>query len=72
MPATSEPAPGSVIPSAPIRSPRMAGVRKRCFWSSVPNFHTGGVAMLTCAPMPAASPPDPQRESSCARIASST
>ena len=61
MPATSEPAPGSVIPSAAMRSPRMAGARKRCFWSSVPNFQIGGVAMPMCAPMPAASPPEPQR-----------
>ena len=61
MPATSEPAPGSVIPSAAIRSPRMAGARKRSFWSSVPNFQIGGVAIPMCAPMPADRPPDPQR-----------
>src|ERR671910_190422 len=42
MPATSEPAPGSVMPSAAILSPRMAGARKRCFWSPVPNFQIGG------------------------------
>ena len=70
MPATSEPAPGSVMPSAAIFSPRIAGARKRCFCSSVPNFHTGGVAMPMCAPMPAASPPDPQPASSSANTAS--
>jgi len=30
-PATSEPAPGSVMPSAAMRSPRIAGARKRRF-----------------------------------------
>jgi hypothetical protein len=68
--ATSEPASGSVIPRAPIFSPRIAGTSQRCFCSSVPNFHTGGVAMLVCAPIPAASPPDPQRASSSANTAS--
>ena len=71
MPATSEPASGSVIPSAAMRSPRMAGARKRCFCSSVPNFQTGGVAIPMWAPIPAASPPDPQRESSSESTASS-
>ena len=71
MPATSDPAPGSVIPSAAIFSPRIAGARKRSFWSSVPNFQTGGVAMPMCAPMPADRPPEPQRPSSSERTASS-
>ena len=43
--ATSEPAPGSVIPSAPISSPLIAGTSQRCFCSSVPNFQIGGVAI---------------------------
>ena len=43
--ATSDPAPGSVMPSAPISSPRIAGTRYRCFCSSVPNFQIGGVAI---------------------------
>ena len=72
MPATSEPASGSLIPSAAMRSPRIAGARKRRFWSSVPNLQIGGVAIETCAPIPAASPPEPQRESSSARTASCT
>jgi hypothetical protein len=70
MPATSEPASGSVIASAAIRSPRMAGARKRSFWSSVPNLKTGGVAIPMCAPMPAASPPEPHRASSSVSTAS--
>ena len=70
MPATSEPAPGSVMPSAAIFSPRIAGARNRCFCSSVPNFHTGGVAIPVCAPMPAASPPEPQPASSSQNTAS--
>jgi hypothetical protein len=49
------------MPSAPIFSPRIAGARKRCFCSSEPNFQIGGVAMFTCAPMPAAVPPEPIR-----------
>jgi hypothetical protein len=44
------------MPSAAIFSPRMAGARKRCFWSSVPKLQIGGVAIPTCAPMPAATP----------------
>src|SRR5215208_5416105 len=60
------------MPSAAIFSPRMAGPRKRCFWSSVPNFQIGGVAIPVCAPIPAASPPEPQRASSSANTASAT
>ena len=48
------------MPSAAIRSPRIAGTRKRCFWSSVPNFQIGGVAMPMCAPIPAERPPEPR------------
>jgi hypothetical protein len=71
MPATSDPAPGSVIPSAAMRSPRIAGARKRSFCSSEPNFQIGGVAIPMCAPIPAATPPEPQRPSSSVRTASS-
>ena len=56
--ATSEPAPGSVIPSAAIRSPLIAGRRKRSCWSGVPNRKIGGVAMPVWAPSPAPTPPD--------------
>ena len=58
--------------SAPIFSPRIAGASQRACCSGVPNFATGGVAMLVCAPIPAASPPEPQRESSSANTASAT
>ena len=61
MPATSEPAPGSVIASAAIFSPLIAGTRKRCFCCSSPNLKIGGVAIPMWAPMPAAVPPEPQR-----------
>ena len=50
--ATSEPAPGSVIPSAPINSPLIPGTSQRCFCSSVPNFQIGGMAISAWAPMP--------------------
>src|SRR4051812_36670163 len=70
MPATSEPASGSVMASAPIFSPLMPGTSQRCFCSSVPNFQIGGVAMFTCPPMAAPTPPDPQRASSSAHTAS--
>src|SRR5829696_1220653 len=71
-PATSEPASGSVIASAPILSPRIAGASQRSCCSAVPNFAIGGVAMLVCAPIPAASPPDALRASSSANTASAT
>ena len=50
--ATSEPAPGSVIPRAPISSPLIPGTSQRCFCSSVPNFQIGGVAISAWAPEP--------------------
>ena len=55
--ATSEPAPGSVIPSAAIFSPAIAGRRKRSCCSSVPKLKTGGVAIPVWAPSPAPTPP---------------
>src|SRR5829696_383864 len=70
--ATSEPASGSVIASSPIASPRSAGTSQRRFCASVPNFQIGGVAIPVCAPIPAASPPEPQRASSSANTASAT
>ena len=56
--ATSEPAPGSVIPSAAICWPRIAGRRKRSCCSGVPNLNTGGVAIPVWAPSPAPTPPE--------------
>ena len=70
MPATSEPASGSVMPSAPIFSPLIPGTSQRCFCSSVPNFQIGGVAMFTWPPIAAPTPPEPQRASSSAQTAS--
>ena len=71
--ATSDPAPGSVIPSAPTNSPLMPGTSQRCFCSSVPNFQIGGIAISAWAPSPAATPPlPPERESSSTQTASWT
>ena len=61
MAATSEPVSGSVIASAAIFSPRIAGASQRSRCASVPNVASGGVAIPTCAPMPADSPPEPAR-----------
>ena len=68
MPATSEPAPGSVIPRQPIRSPLIPGTRKRCFCSSVPSRWTGGrtMSVWTANPMPV--PPEPAWLMHSARI----
>ena len=69
--ATSEPAPGSVIPSAAIFSPAIAGRRKRSCCSAVPKLKTGGVAMPVWAPSPAPTPPQiPAAASSSAQTAS--
>jgi hypothetical protein len=57
--ATSEPAPGSVIPSAPIFSPAIPGTSQRCFCSSVPKLKIGGIAIEVWAFRPAATPPEP-------------
>ena len=72
MAATSEPVSGSVIASAAIFSPRIAGASQRACWASVPNVASGGVAIPMCAPTPAASPPDPARASSSHSTASAT
>ena len=57
IPATSEPASGSVIPRHRIFSPRIAGAAHVCFCSSVPNARIGGIAMSVCTASPIASPP---------------
>jgi hypothetical protein len=59
MPATSEPASGSVMPRHAIFWPLIAGTRYFCFCSSVPNRCTGGVAMSVCTATPIESPPQP-------------
>ena len=61
IPATSEPASGSVMPRQEIFSPRIAGTRYSCFCSSEPNRNTGGVAMSVWTATPIASPPELQR-----------
>ena len=70
--ATSEPVSGSVIASAAIFSPRIAGASQRSCCAAVPNVASGGVAIPLCAPIPAASPPEPERASSSASTASAT
>ena len=58
MPATSEPASGSVMPRQRIFSPRIAGTTHSCFCSSVPKARIGGIAMSVCTATPMARPPD--------------
>ena len=60
MPATSEPAPGSVIPRLPILSPAIEGGRYFCFCSSLPSRWIGGVAMSVWTAKPMLSPPQPE------------
>ena len=73
IPATLEPASGSVIPSAPILSPRMPGTIQRWRCSSVPKLNTGGIAIVAWALRPAATPPEPpERDSSSIQTASWT
>ena len=57
IPATSEPASGSVIPIARIALPAIAGAAHVCFCSSVPKARIGGIAMSVCTATPIASPP---------------
>ena len=59
MPATSLPAPGSVMPSAPIRRPSMAGRSQRAFCSGVPNRAIGGVTYSHCTLTAMLTPPEP-------------
>src|SRR3954453_17739840 len=58
MPATSEPASGSVMPRQRIFSPLIAGTTHRRFCSSVPNARIGGIAMSVCTATPMASLPE--------------
>ncbi len=56
MPATSEPASGSVMPRAPMVSPLMPGTIYFSFCSGVPKRFICGMAMAMWAPMPEATP----------------
>ena len=67
MLAMSLPASGSVMPSAAIFSPLIAGTSYRCFCSSVPHLRIGGVAISVCTLIAMPTPPDPQRAISSAR-----
>ncbi len=60
MPATSEPAPGSVIPRQPIFSPFRPGSRYLRFCSSVPSRWIGGRTMSVCTAKPMLVPPEPE------------
>ena len=44
-PARSLPAPGSLMPSAAVRSARMIGTAQRCFCSSVPKVMIDALTM---------------------------
>ena len=57
MPATSEPASGSVMPRQRIFSPLIAGTTHSCFCSSVPKARIGGIAMSVWTATPMARPP---------------
>ena len=67
MPATSLPAPGSVMPSAPIFVPAIAGASHHRFCSSVPNLRIGGVTYSHCTLTAMLTPPLPHRAISSAR-----
>ncbi len=60
MPATSEPAPGSVIAMQPIFSPLRPGSRYLRFCSSVPSRWIGGRTMSLCTAKPMLVPPEPE------------
>jgi hypothetical protein len=55
-PPASEPTCGSVRQKAPSISPRASGLRKRCFWSSLPKAirieQTGQLLTLTTVDVP--------------------
>jgi hypothetical protein len=71
MPATSEPAPGSVIPRAPIFSPAIPGPASAASAPRLPKLKIGGIAIEAWALSPAATPPEPpERASSSTQTAS--
>ena len=57
IPATSEPASGSVMPMQRISLPWIAGAAHSCFCSSVPKARIGGIAMSVWTATPIARPP---------------
>ncbi len=57
IPATSEPASGSVMPRHRILVPWIAGTAHSCFCSSEPNLRIGGIAMSVCTATPMPRPP---------------
>src|SRR5205085_2104428 len=57
IPATSEPASGSVMPMQRIALPWIAGTSHSCFCSSVPNLRIGGIAMSVWTAIPIPRPP---------------
>ncbi len=64
IPATSEPASGSVSAIAPIFSPLIAGRRYRSFSASVPNSPMAGVHMWVWTAIAIGIEPAPHRASS--------
>ena len=68
MPATSEPASGSVIPRQKISSPETPAGIQRCFCSSEPNWRIGGMTMSVWTESPISRPPLPDRPISSARM----
>ena len=69
IPATSEPAPGSVTAIAATCSPLIAGTRYCCFSSSLPKRCSAGVAMSVCTLMPIDTPALSHSASSSRKIA---
>ena len=67
IPATSEPASGSVMPRHRILRPAMAGTAHSCFCASVPNLRIGGIVMSVWTATPMPSPPQCACTSSSAR-----
>ncbi|CAB4942675.1 unannotated protein [freshwater metagenome] len=66
IPATSEPAPGSVMPRQAIFSPFIAGTRYCSFCSWVPRSFSGGLAMSVWTATPMTRPPECDRDISSA------
>jgi hypothetical protein len=63
MAATSEPASGSVMATAVIRSPRTMPGSHRRFWASDPLWTRCGLAMSVCTSTVMTNPPEVERDS---------